>query len=394
MSKFVNEWGTFTMVPNIFIERWRNLSDHARLLFVVLMFHTNQKDECAWPSYDQLQELTDWSRPTVSKAIKELEQYGWLERRKRFGKSAIYVLKRPNSSQNELLDTEGLTDSSSDSPVVNRMNYSSSQNELQKFKPLTTASYYEQDELTRRKEQDESMSNLRSTAGGSFSSPAEEVFQHWKTTLNHLKAKFDSKRKKLIEARLKDFSVDDLKAAIDGCRLSSFHQGDNDRFRKYDGIKVIFRDAEQIEHFMELANGIPDRNVAAPKKEYCGKCYEGWLPSDPAKGETCAKRCSCVEADRGGAPPVVTAGPVWNSLQGRFVTPAKPVADFGIRPCPEIGVTYCGQCHNGWLMPDSSKGEERARLCGCEQARRTGKENHTHYDDGRAKPAHMIGFVA
>jgi biotin operon repressor len=153
MSKFTDKWGTFTMLPKAFIEESRNLSNSARWLFVVLSYYTNEKSECAWPSYDELQERTGYSRTTVSKAIEELEKHGWLERRKRFGKSVVYVLKAPtddpdsdSSSQNGLLDNKRLDNSSSDSTLVQKMNYRSSKNELQKFKKRTTASYYEQDE--------------------------------------------------------------------------------------------------------------------------------------------------------------------------------------------------------------------------------------------------------
>lgn len=152
MSKFTDQWGAFTAIPNTFITNSERLSDHARWLFVLLRFHTHQETECAWPSYSRLQELTAWSRATISKAIKELEEYGWLERHKRFGKPVIYVLKRRSSSQNELLDDNGLSASSSDPTVVHRMNHSSSQNELQKFKPRTTVSHVTEQDRSNKKE--------------------------------------------------------------------------------------------------------------------------------------------------------------------------------------------------------------------------------------------------
>jgi DNA-binding transcriptional regulator YhcF (GntR family) len=151
VSKFTDEWGSFTAIPNVFIAGSERLSDHARWLFVLLRFYTNQESECAWPSYSRLQELTAWSRATISKAIKELEKNGWLERRKRFGLPVVYVLKRRSSSQNELLDNNGPSASSSDSPVVHGMNHSSSQNELQKFTTETTASLHEQERTTKTK---------------------------------------------------------------------------------------------------------------------------------------------------------------------------------------------------------------------------------------------------
>jgi hypothetical protein len=85
---------------------------------------------------------------------------------------------------------------------------------------------------------------------------ADEVFAHWKSVLNHPKAKFDRKRKKLIVDALKLFEVAELKKAIDGCRLSEFHMGENDRDAIYDAISVIFgKGAEQIEKFIDLAEG-------------------------------------------------------------------------------------------------------------------------------------------
>lgn len=390
MSKFSDEWGRFTVLPNLFIEGWKELSDAARLLFVVLRYHTNEEKEYAWPSYDQLQNLTGWGRSKISAAIQELEKYGWLERRKRFGSSVQYVLKRPSSPKVGLLENKELTPSSPEtpsSPTVRTTVVPMSR--LQKSHNRTTASLYEQDELTRRKEQDESMSNIRSTAGGEILSPAQEVFDYWRTTLNHPKAKFDKKRARLIKARLDEgYPVHHLKAAVDGCKASPFHQGDNDRFRKYDAISLIFRDAEHVEQFIAMSP-VANRTVVAPKKEYCGECYQGWLPSDPEKGRNYATRCSCVEADRGGAPPVVTAAPVWNAQSGRFIKPVRTTEEDGIRPPQEIGVTYCGQCENGWVFDRGL-----AKPCGCEMARKTGKDNYTHYSDGRAKPAHMIGFVA
>ncbi len=82
-----------------------------------------------------------------------------------------------------------------------------------------------------------------------------EVFAYWQSVLNHPRAKFDKKRKKMITDALKMFEVAELKKAIDGCRLSKFHMGENDRCTKYTSISIIFgRGAEQTEKFIELAS--------------------------------------------------------------------------------------------------------------------------------------------
>jgi Helix-turn-helix domain len=78
-----------------------------------------------------------------------------------------------------------------------------------------------------------------------------QVFDHWKTRLNHPKARLDEKRKRAVRGRLADgFSVEDLKTAIDGCRSSPFHQGGNDRGQVYDSLTLICRDAEHVERFI------------------------------------------------------------------------------------------------------------------------------------------------
>lgn len=81
-----------------------------------------------------------------------------------------------------------------------------------------------------------------------------EIFNFWASTLNHEKAKLDSKRaKKIIAALELDFSVEDLKLVPLGCKRSAYHMGTNDENKVHDGILCIYRDAEQIEKFINLA---------------------------------------------------------------------------------------------------------------------------------------------
>jgi len=79
------------------------------------------------------------------------------------------------------------------------------------------------------------------------------VFNYWKDILNHHKSKIDSKRKTKLTNALKSFSVDECKLAIDGCKKSSYHMGDNDRNTKYDSIDLIFRNNDKIEYFINLS---------------------------------------------------------------------------------------------------------------------------------------------
>jgi hypothetical protein len=101
--------------------------------------------------------------------------------------------------------------------------------------------------------------NTEESRGEKEESKAEEnnaeqvglIFNFWKQTLNHPKAVLDAKRKKLIEARLKDgYPAKTLCNAISGCSLSPYHMGFNDSGTKYDGLDLIFRDAGKVDQFI------------------------------------------------------------------------------------------------------------------------------------------------
>lgn len=80
-----------------------------------------------------------------------------------------------------------------------------------------------------------------------------QVFEHWRTTRSHQRAKASPERKRLIAKALKTYTVEDLQRAIDGVSKSPHHMGQNDRHTVYDDIELILRDAKRIEGFMALA---------------------------------------------------------------------------------------------------------------------------------------------
>lgn len=102
---------------------------------------------------------------------------------------------------------------------------------------------------------------------------ARTVFDFYKDHMTHPRTILTSEREKLITRRLRDgYSVDDLCAAVRGCKSSAFHQGDNDRSTVYDSLELILKDAKHIEGFIaqaEAGNGnghkpktASERNVA------------------------------------------------------------------------------------------------------------------------------------
>ena len=84
-----------------------------------------------------------------------------------------------------------------------------------------------------------------------------QIFKHWQTVMNHPRSKLDNKRATKIKQALKlGYTLEELKLAIDGCSKDKFYMGDNDRNQRYDGIDLIFRDADHIDRFIRTANPV------------------------------------------------------------------------------------------------------------------------------------------
>jgi hypothetical protein len=79
-----------------------------------------------------------------------------------------------------------------------------------------------------------------------------EVFEEWKSVLNK-KSPLDAKRHSLLADRLKEFTVAQLKLVPHGASLSPWHMGINPKKKKYLDVSTLYRDAEQVERFIEAA---------------------------------------------------------------------------------------------------------------------------------------------
>lgn len=79
------------------------------------------------------------------------------------------------------------------------------------------------------------------------------VFDHWVTVMrrNPKTTKLDSKREGKIRARLREGrTVEELCRAVDGCRASAWHMGDNPDGQRHDDIELICRNAVKLENFL------------------------------------------------------------------------------------------------------------------------------------------------
>lgn len=85
--------------------------------------------------------------------------------------------------------------------------------------------------------------------------PVPEIFAYWQKTMGHPGAKLDKKRVAKIRAGLDlGYTPRQLCEAIKGCARSSHHMGQNDRNTKYNTVDLIFRSADHIDKFIELAS--------------------------------------------------------------------------------------------------------------------------------------------
>lgn len=97
----------------------------------------------------------------------------------------------------------------------------------------------------------------------SVSRKVQEVFEYWLQVMEHPRSKLDGKRDRVIKTAFKNYSIADLKKAIDGCKKTPFNMGDNEQCQRYDELTLILRDATHIERFIHNAAYPPKPSKSA-----------------------------------------------------------------------------------------------------------------------------------
>lgn len=96
----------------------------------------------------------------------------------------------------------------------------------------------------------------------------QEIWQHYRThhpgTAKILRS--DRKEYTLIRARLQDYDVASLKAAIDGYHKSPFHTGQNDRGTKYLALTLIMRSISHVQTGLEMLQSKSNGGPGAPRR--------------------------------------------------------------------------------------------------------------------------------
>jgi biotin operon repressor len=125
-------------------------------------------------------------------------------------------------------------------------------------------------------------------------SKVENIFECWQQVMNHPKAKLDKKRERFIrDAFGLGYTPEQLCAAITGCSMTPHNMGKNDRGEVYDGLHVIFRDADQIERFM--------RNNKSPPKPEVKNVHNNLEKSEQVIERQKARREHAAKLEQDGA---------------------------------------------------------------------------------------------
>lgn len=89
-----------------------------------------------------------------------------------------------------------------------------------------------------------------------------EIFLHWQTVSGHETATLTPERLRVIEARLKKFTADQIRTAISAACADPHYRGENETGTRYDWPENILRNDSRVERFLERATS-PSTNGRA-----------------------------------------------------------------------------------------------------------------------------------
>jgi hypothetical protein len=227
---------------------------------ILLISSLDYSDRHCFASNRLLAEKMGWEINSLSNALTKIRKMGW-------------VWNVGDDNGNRMLMTP--LSRSSLVPGPRHLNSTTSSSIDYGPRHLYSTGLYKEEIL---EEEIEEKSKPKGSHSDSKQPEITQVFEYWRSFLNHPKSKLDDNRRRRIAARLKTFSVDDLKRAIEGVKKSPWHMGDNPGRVVYDGIQTIFKTNDQVEKFIQLADK-EDLSTNGPVVAdfialYCDDCKE------------------------------------------------------------------------------------------------------------------------
>ncbi len=236
---------------------YASLSPEAAVLFAMMIPHLNSHGKmCGGAGYikdeicPKIPYLTYEKIPELLAEINSKTNVKWFEENGRRYIHSINFLKNHQALNEERLGVDELPDY-----VEVKDNFPSTP-ELVRSKSMSTPKY-----------PSTSTSTSTSTSNLNLKEITGRIFEHWKIVHNHPRAKIDDTRKSKVSKALNlGYSEADLIKAVDGCKKSPHHQGQNDKQEIYDDFELILRDAKHIDAFIKHA----DREPPPPKQHPTG----------------------------------------------------------------------------------------------------------------------------
>jgi uncharacterized phage protein (TIGR02220 family) len=187
---------------------------------------------------------------SIKTSLKQLRDTGWIEYTKNHDGSGHYsILIQPKVEKQHLDSDCGLQGCNNAlSPKV-EIPLKGKSTRISKKEPLVRK-IKDKDIVN----EEEPRSQISVEPQSRISNNIQQAFDHWIQVMEKKAGacKLTAKRKSLITARLKEgYTLDDLKQAIEGCRNSKYHRGQNDKGTVYDSIELIFRDGGNVERFRD-----------------------------------------------------------------------------------------------------------------------------------------------
>lgn len=207
-------------------------------------------DNTSWPSYETLQQDTGMHRNTISGAIKRLEELGLITKTRRMKTSSLYqLIGVPDRHENTPKYTSGRNKDKGNLGSTNTVLKGSTKSVLN---PVQKAYEGSHSFGTGTYQEPTTKENLSLNPMSANADDAVfDVFNYWVSVMGKTTStQFTAERRKKVTARLANYTVDQIKAAIDGCKRSPHHQGANGTV--YDDLELICRNDTKLEMFIGI----------------------------------------------------------------------------------------------------------------------------------------------
>lgn len=215
-----------------------DLPTNQKMVLLMLANRTNQDTGQCNPSHKRLSNDCGMSISTLKRCIKQLEKGGFLS-----------IISKKNGDVNLPNQYK-----------LNMNGVGSHRAHPSSHRPEGVGSHRptKQEDLNQEVNNQEYNHKNKQNAQAHTSLDHNKVFEHWQNVHGKQQAKLIKNRLSKINARFKEgYTVDQLKLAIDGCKLSGFHMGENDKGTPYNDLTTILRDGAQVEKFIGLVENPP-----------------------------------------------------------------------------------------------------------------------------------------